>query len=98
MRILCPKPVITRNEPGLQWLIGSPFFPDPLAVVSTFRCVHSTQPGQSTFSVDYAKESGDVLHSEYLCLSLSFFWLGGGVGVGGEAVVVLGVVTPKKME
>ncbi|XP_031405210.1 probable Ufm1-specific protease isoform X2 [Punica granatum] len=61
VRILCPKPVITRNEPGLQWLIGSPFFPDPLAVVSTFRCMHSTtSPPQSVFSIDYAKESEDL--------------------------------------
>ncbi|KAK4750701.1 hypothetical protein SAY87_004183 [Trapa incisa] len=60
VRILCPKPVIGRNEPGLQWLIGSPFFRDPLAVVSTFRCMHSAQPGRSIFSVDYAKESDDL--------------------------------------
>ncbi|GAV62557.1 Peptidase_C78 domain-containing protein [Cephalotus follicularis] len=52
IRILCPKLVLlapkTESSSGLQWLIGSPFFP-PLTIVSTIRCIHT--------SPDYLKES-----------------------------------------
>ncbi|KAF8390553.1 hypothetical protein HHK36_025080 [Tetracentron sinense] len=57
VRVLCRKLIITSKEPGLQWLIGSPFFP-PFTIVSTFRCLH-TQSGDP-FSPDYTKESGDL--------------------------------------
>lgn len=50
IRILCPKLVISRDEPGLQWLIGSPFLP-ACTIASTLRCVHSS---------DYSKESDDL--------------------------------------
>ncbi|XP_037493175.1 probable Ufm1-specific protease isoform X2 [Jatropha curcas] len=53
VRVLCPKLQITRKGPGLQWLIGSPFFP-PLTIVSTFRCIHNME--NSSFP-DYNKES-----------------------------------------
>ncbi|XAR67950.1 hypothetical protein NMG60_11002905 [Bertholletia excelsa] len=57
LRVLCRKLVIIKNEPGLQWLIGSPFFP-PFTIVSTFRCMHTlaTDPP----SPDYAKESDEL--------------------------------------
>ncbi|KAK9278466.1 hypothetical protein L1049_028031 [Liquidambar formosana] len=58
VRILCPKLVIIKNEPGLQWLIGSPFFP-PLTIVSTFRCIHTLPPPNSS-SPDFDKESEDL--------------------------------------
>ncbi|ESQ45722.1 hypothetical protein EUTSA_v10010185mg [Eutrema salsugineum] len=52
VRVLCPKLVLSANQPGtLQWLIGSPFFP-PFTVVSTFRCVHQ--------SPDFEQESDDL--------------------------------------
>ncbi|XP_057971758.1 probable Ufm1-specific protease isoform X2 [Malania oleifera] len=57
VRILCPNLLIRSNEPGLQWLIGSPSFP-PLTVLSTFRCIH-THPS-SPFSPDFPKESEDL--------------------------------------
>ena len=50
VRVLCPKLLLSGNQPGaLQWLIGSPFFP-PFTVVSTFRCIHQ--------SPDLDQESG----------------------------------------
>lgn len=52
IRILCPKLVLANS--GLQWLIGSPFFP-PLTVVSTVRCIHN-----DSSSADYDKESDDL--------------------------------------
>ncbi|KAJ4712484.1 Peptidase C78, ubiquitin fold modifier-specific peptidase 1/ 2 [Melia azedarach] len=52
IRILCPKLVLTNT--GLQWLIGSPFFP-PLTVVSTIRCIHD-----NASSPDYDKESDEL--------------------------------------
>ncbi|CAN6903632.1 unnamed protein product [Brassica oleracea] len=51
VRVLCPKLLLSGNQPGaLQWLIGSPFFP-PFTVVSTFRCIHQ--------SPDLDQESAD---------------------------------------
>ncbi|XP_021908845.1 probable Ufm1-specific protease [Carica papaya] len=57
LHVLCRKLVITRNEPGLQWLIGSPFFP-PSTIVSTFRCIHHSF--RSPHSPDFEKESEDL--------------------------------------
>ncbi|KAI8017124.1 putative Ufm1-specific protease [Camellia lanceoleosa] len=57
VQVLCRKLVIVKNEPGLQWLIGSPFFP-PFTIASTFRCIH-TLPS-NPLSPDYAKESDDL--------------------------------------
>ncbi|KAA8540731.1 hypothetical protein F0562_024350 [Nyssa sinensis] len=57
VRVLCRKLVITKNEPGLQWLIGSPFFP-PFTIISTFRCIHTLS--SNPFSPDYSKESDDL--------------------------------------
>ncbi|KAH7528303.1 hypothetical protein FEM48_Zijuj05G0058400 [Ziziphus jujuba var. spinosa] len=54
IRVVCPKLVLYKNEPGLQWLIGSPFFP-PLTIVSTLRCIHI-----DSFTPDYHKESEDL--------------------------------------
>ncbi|XP_059442922.1 probable Ufm1-specific protease isoform X2 [Corylus avellana] len=54
VRVLCPKLVLHKNEPGFQWLIGSPFFP-PLTIVSTLRCIHTVSS-----SSDYLKESEDL--------------------------------------
>ncbi|CAN0900887.1 Probable Ufm1-specific protease [Linum grandiflorum] len=56
VRILCGKPVSTRTELGLQWLIGSPYFP-PFTIVSTFRCIHLID---SSPSPDYGRESEDI--------------------------------------
>lgn len=58
IRVLCPKLVINKNEPSLQWLIGSPFFP-PLTIISTFRCIHTLSP-PNTFAPNYDKESEDL--------------------------------------
>ncbi|THG08171.1 hypothetical protein TEA_006178 [Camellia sinensis var. sinensis] len=57
VQVLCRKLVIIKNEPGLQWLIGSPFFP-PFTIASTFRCIH-TLPS-NPLAPDYAKESDDL--------------------------------------
>ncbi|KAH7858264.1 hypothetical protein Vadar_021831 [Vaccinium darrowii] len=59
LRVLCRRLIIiNKNEqPGLQWLIGSPFFP-PFTIVSTFRCIH-TLPS-SPLSPHYSKESDDL--------------------------------------
>ncbi|KAG2329638.1 hypothetical protein Bca52824_000818 [Brassica carinata] len=52
VRVLCPKLLLSGNQPGtLQWLIGSPFFP-PFTVVSTLRCIHQ--------SPDLDQESDDL--------------------------------------
>ncbi|XP_040990429.1 probable Ufm1-specific protease isoform X2 [Juglans microcarpa x Juglans regia] len=58
VRVLCPKLVFRKNEPGLQWLIGSPFLP-PLTIVSTLRCIHTRSP-HGFPSPDYLKESEDI--------------------------------------
>ncbi|KAK3014836.1 hypothetical protein RJ639_008763 [Escallonia herrerae] len=57
VRILCRKLVLINNETGLQWLVGSPFFP-PLTIASTFRCIH-TLPS-NPLSPDFPKESDDL--------------------------------------
>ncbi|KAM2820206.1 hypothetical protein PS2_038532 [Malus domestica] len=54
VRVLCPKLVLDKNEPGLQWLIGSPFFP-PHTVVSAVRCIHT-----DSSSPDYRRESEEL--------------------------------------
>ncbi|XP_006852259.2 probable Ufm1-specific protease isoform X1 [Amborella trichopoda] len=54
VRILCPRIIFSR-EPGLQWLIGSPFM--PFTVVSSFRCIHTHG---DPFSSDYAAEADDM--------------------------------------
>uniref|UniRef100_A0A2N9F7T2 Ufm1-specific protease n=1 Tax=Fagus sylvatica TaxID=28930 RepID=A0A2N9F7T2_FAGSY len=60
VRVLCPKLVFHKNETGLQWLIGSPFFP-PLTIVSTVRCIHTLSPSDSPSpSPDLLKESEDL--------------------------------------
>ncbi|XP_034674032.1 probable Ufm1-specific protease isoform X2 [Vitis riparia] len=56
VRVLCPKLLIIRNVSGLQWLIGSPFFPQ-FTIVSTLTCIHTL--GDST-SPDYNTESEDL--------------------------------------
>ncbi|CAL1405291.1 unnamed protein product [Linum trigynum] len=56
VRILCSKAVSSAAEPGLHWLIGSPFLP-PFTIVSVFRCIHF-QP--NTRVPDYARESEDI--------------------------------------
>ncbi|EEF51875.1 probable Ufm1-specific protease [Ricinus communis] len=56
IRVLCPKLLITRKEAGLQWLIGSPFFP-PFTIVSTFRCIHTFE---NSLSPNYNKESEEI--------------------------------------
>ncbi|XP_057472814.1 probable Ufm1-specific protease [Actinidia eriantha] len=57
VRVLCRKLLIIKNEPGLQWLIGSPFFP-PSTIVSTLRCTH-TLPS-SPLAPHLPKESDDL--------------------------------------
>ncbi|MCD9641224.1 hypothetical protein HAX54_027294 [Datura stramonium] len=57
IRILCRRLQIIKNESGLQWLIGSPFFPR-YTIISTFRCIHTTS--SNLLSPDFSKESDDV--------------------------------------
>ncbi|KAJ8773270.1 hypothetical protein K2173_028447 [Erythroxylum novogranatense] len=45
-----------RKESGLQWLIGSPFFP-PFTIVSVLRSIHTVE---NSSSLDYHKESEDI--------------------------------------
>nr|POE96721.1 putative ufm1-specific protease [Quercus suber] len=45
-----------KNELGLQWLIGSPFFP-PLTTISTVRCIHALSPSDA---LDLLNESEDL--------------------------------------
>ncbi|KAF8100085.1 hypothetical protein N665_0231s0024 [Sinapis alba] len=55
VRVLCPKLLLSGNQPGtLQWLIGSPFLP-PFTVVSTFRCIHHQSPDLDQESDDLRK-------------------------------------------
>ncbi|KAJ9163838.1 hypothetical protein P3X46_023466 [Hevea brasiliensis] len=54
--VLPPKLLINTKEPGLQWLIGSPFVP-PFTIISTFRCIHYLE---NSSSPDYNKESEDA--------------------------------------
>ena len=57
VRVLCTKLLLPhKNEPGLQWLIGSPFFP-PLTIISTVRCIHTLS---SSDAPDLLKESEDL--------------------------------------
>lgn len=56
IKILCPRLVLIKNEPGLQWLIGSPFFP-PFTIISTLKSIHTTS---SSYSPDFIKESDDL--------------------------------------
>ncbi|PON72365.1 Peptidase C78, ubiquitin fold modifier-specific peptidase [Parasponia andersonii] len=56
VRVLCPNLLLYKNEPGLRWLIGSPFFP-PLTVVSTLKCIHLDD---SNSSPNYNQESDDL--------------------------------------
>ncbi|KAJ8642785.1 hypothetical protein MRB53_004533 [Persea americana] len=56
IRVLCRKIVISI-EPGLQWLIGSPFFPS-FTILSSFRCLHSLS--NNPFSPAYSKEADDL--------------------------------------
>ncbi|XP_068651394.1 probable Ufm1-specific protease [Aristolochia californica] len=56
VRVLCRK-IMLSKEPGLQWLIGSPFFP-PFTILSTFRCLHYQSDDLS--SPDYDKEADDL--------------------------------------
>ncbi|KAI4336260.1 hypothetical protein L6164_014806 [Bauhinia variegata] len=60
VKILCPKLVLHDIESGsgIQWLVGSPFFP-PLTVVSTLRCIHTLSPPNSS-SPDLDKESEEL--------------------------------------
>ncbi|XP_016514038.1 putative Ufm1-specific protease isoform X2 [Nicotiana tabacum] len=57
IRILCRRLQIIKNESGLQWLIGSPFFPRH-TIISTFRCIHTTP--SNPLSPDFSKESDDI--------------------------------------
>ena len=57
VRILCTKLLLPhKNKPGLQWLIGSPFFP-PLTIISTIRFIHTLSPSDAS---DLLKESKDL--------------------------------------
>ncbi|KAL4634249.1 hypothetical protein ACB092_04G186400 [Castanea dentata] len=57
VRVLCTKLLLPhKNEPGLQWLIGSPFFP-PLTIISTVRCIHTLSHSDAP---DLLKESEDL--------------------------------------
>uniref|UniRef100_A0A7N0RJ20 Probable Ufm1-specific protease n=1 Tax=Kalanchoe fedtschenkoi TaxID=63787 RepID=A0A7N0RJ20_KALFE len=59
--ILCRKLIIAdRDDRGLQWLIGSPFFP-PLTVVSTLRCIHFLPNSSSPDIVKESEEIGTLL-------------------------------------
>ncbi|KAI3847477.1 hypothetical protein MKX03_011747 [Papaver bracteatum] len=58
IRVLCRKLIITKKEPILQWLIGSPFFP-PFTIISTFRCLHASNPNDP-YSPDLIRESDDL--------------------------------------
>uniref|UniRef100_A0A803KQF1 Probable Ufm1-specific protease n=1 Tax=Chenopodium quinoa TaxID=63459 RepID=A0A803KQF1_CHEQI len=58
IRVLCPKLILPRtNDEPLQWLIGSPFFPQ-FTIVSTVRCLHYS-PSDS-LSPDFSKEVDDL--------------------------------------
>ncbi|KAL8123386.1 putative Ufm1-specific protease [Apium graveolens] len=57
VRLLCNKLVIIQNEPGIQWLIGSPFFYQ-FTIASSFRCIHTQN--SHPLSPDYSKESDDL--------------------------------------
>lgn len=57
IRILCRRLQIIKNESGLQWLIGSPFFPR-YTVISTFRCIHTNS--SNPLSPDFTKEADDI--------------------------------------
>ena len=58
VRVLCRKLILPKNDDeSLQWLIGSPFFPQ-FTVVSTIRCLHGQQ--SETLSPDFAKEADDI--------------------------------------
>ncbi|KAJ8553970.1 hypothetical protein K7X08_024648 [Anisodus acutangulus] len=57
IRILCRRLQIIKNESGLQWLIGSPFFPH-YTIISTFRCIQTTP--SNPLSPDFSKESDDI--------------------------------------
>lgn len=58
IRILCRRLVILKKESGIQWLIGSPFFPS-LTVVSTLRCLHTL--GSDSLSPNFVEESDDII-------------------------------------
>ncbi|KAK9117403.1 hypothetical protein Sjap_016350 [Stephania japonica] len=59
IRVLCRKrKLVLTKEPGLQWLIGSPFFPQ-FTIVSTIRSLH-LQSSLDPCSPDYSKESYDL--------------------------------------
>uniref|UniRef100_A0A164XHH4 Uncharacterized protein n=1 Tax=Daucus carota subsp. sativus TaxID=79200 RepID=A0A164XHH4_DAUCS len=57
IRILCNKLLIINNEAGIQWLIGSPFFPQ-FTIASTFRCIHTLN--SDPLAPHYEKESDDL--------------------------------------
>ncbi|KAJ6760828.1 hypothetical protein OIU79_025637 [Salix purpurea] len=75
IKILCPRLILTRREPGLQWLIGSPFFP-PFTIISTFKSIHTS----SSSSPDFIKESDDLR-----TLLIKGFDIIGGLIVGGSS-------------
>ncbi|KAI4343667.1 hypothetical protein L6164_010988 [Bauhinia variegata] len=60
VRVLCSKLVLrtTESGSGIQWLVGSPFFP-PLTIISTLRCIHTLSPPNSS-SPDLDKESEEL--------------------------------------
>ncbi|KAF9597099.1 hypothetical protein IFM89_015763 [Coptis chinensis] len=58
VRVLCKKLILITNkeeEESIQWLIGSPFFPQ-FTILSTFKCLHF----QSSNNPNYSKESNNV--------------------------------------
>nr|XP_043607055.1 probable Ufm1-specific protease [Erigeron canadensis] len=63
IRILCRKLILTPKSQqqqasvGIQWLIGSPFFPQ-FTIISTLRCIH-TLPSDP-LSPDFTKEADDM--------------------------------------
>ncbi|CAN1136560.1 Probable Ufm1-specific protease [Linum perenne] len=73
VRILCGEALSTRIEPGLLWLIGSPYFP-PFTIASAFRCIHLID---SSTSPDYLRES-EVIRT----LLLKGFQVIGALSVG----------------
>ncbi|XP_057547986.1 probable Ufm1-specific protease isoform X1 [Amaranthus tricolor] len=58
VRVLCRQLILPKNnDASLQWLIGSPFFPQ-FTIVSTLRCLHHSQ--SDPLSPDFIKEADDL--------------------------------------
>ncbi|KAL2932702.1 putative Ufm1-specific protease [Bienertia sinuspersici] len=58
VRVLCSKLILTNyDDAPLQWLIGSPFFPQ-FTIISTVRCIHYSP--SDPLSPDFSKEADDL--------------------------------------